>query len=466
MTLSLRPYQDRFVSDLRAAYGEGARSVLGVMPTGSGKTVCFSYMAQQAHAKGLRVGLVAHRVEILDQIGRALTAWDVPHGYITPGRPLDPLARVHVASVFSLARRVERLRARPYDLLIVDEAHHAAVGSSWHQVVDVHRRAGRRILGVTATPRRLSGEPLAPSFDRMVIGPTTAELIDLKALSPYRAFAPATPDLEGVGRRMGDYIKSELDKAMDKPTITGDAVGNYLKWARGKRALAFCVSIAHAEHVAASFRASGVEAQAIDGKMSRADRAAAIAAFEAGRTLVLTSCDLVSEGFDLPAIEAAILLRPTQSLALHLQQVGRALRIYPGKSHALILDHADNLARHGLPDDPQDWTLEGAVKKRGGAGGAPPLPIRTCASCFGVFRPAPVCPHCGVAAEVEGRQVREVEGELDELDLDRVRREKRQEVGRAGSLEALIKLGVERGYKNPRAWAGYILTVRAARGRR
>lgn len=457
---TLRPYQERFIASIRAAYAAGSRRVLGVSPTGSGKTVCFSFMASQAVAKGLRVGIVAHRIEILDQIATALDQWGVPYGFVAPGRQINPLAPVQICSVQSLVRRIERYQARPFDFLIVDEAHHAAAGTSWAAVIGVH--ADKRILGVTATPTRLSGEPLTECFDNLVIGPTTAELIALGALSPYIAFAPATPELGMVKRRMGDYDRAELDAFMDKATITGDAVREYQRRTPGKRAVAFCVSVAHAEHVAASFMGAGIAALSVDGKMDRRVRSAAIASFKAGETMVLTSADLVSEGFDLPAIEAAILLRPTRSLALYLQQVGRALRPYPGKDRAVILDHASNIRAHGLPDDEREWSLEGREKgKRGPIG--PTMPTNMCERCFYIGRPFTACPLCGHVREVQGRIVELVAGDLEAVDVEAVRRARKVEQASARTLDELIRLGTSRGYPNPHGWARHMIAARAKR---
>lgn len=455
--ITLRPYQEKFISDIREAYRRGAKSVLGVAPTGSGKTVCFSYMAQSAASRKLRVGILAHRIELLDQISATLVKFDVPHAFIAPGRQANPFEYVQVCSVRSVASKIERYVKNPFDLLIVDEAHHAAGGSSWHQVISAHK--GKHVLGVTATPQRLSGEPLADAFDEMVQGPSVETLMEIGALSKYRAFAPVTPDMNGVPRRMGDFARAENEATMDKPTITGDAVLTYLKLAKGKRAIVFCVSISHAEHVAAQFSANDIPAASLDGKMGKLDRKNTLADFEAGRVLVLTSCEIVSEGFDLPAIEAAILLRPTQSLALHLQQVGRALRTWPGKEKALILDHAGNLARHGLPDDPREWSLKGAEKRAGGIGGS--LPTVTCDGCFAVFRPLLACPYCGLEREIEGRKIEEVEGELGELDLEAIKRSQKTEVAQARDLPALMAIARARGY-NPR-WAQHIMEARSKR---
>ena len=457
--MQLRPYQDRIMDDIRSAYRSGQRSVLAVAPTGSGKTVLFSYAAKIASERGKRVGIIAHRIELLDQCSDTLNQWGVQHGFVAPGRGVDPFARVQVCSVQSLARKIKNGIFRPYDFCIIDEAHHAVAGSSWGQVIDAHPEA--KILGVTATPARLGGEPLS-AFQTMVVGPTVRELIDLGALTPYSLFCPPAVDMTRVSRRGGDYARDENETAMDKPTVTGDAVREYLRRARGKRAVAFCVSIAHAQHVAAQFLASGVASESIDGKMDRSARFAVLDRFRRGETLVLTSADLVSEGFDLPAIEAAILLRPTQSLALCLQQVGRALRPFPGKDRAIILDHAGNLGpngRHGLPDDDREWTLEGRVKGQG-VSGTPTIPMSQCAHCFFTGRPFVVCPSCGHERAIEGRKVEEVEGELQEIDLEAARRAKRVEQARAAGLAELIALGKQRGYKKPEAWAKFVWASR------
>ncbi len=454
--ITLRPYQQDLIGGIRAAYAGGAGSVLGVMPTGAGKTVCFSYMAAAASERGRRVGIVAHRAEILDQIGRTLRQFGVHHGYIAPGFTPDPFAPVQVCSVQAMARKIERYVDRPFDFLIVDEAHHAAAGTGWHAVINAHR--GKHVLGVTATPRRLSGEPLSIAFDRMVMGPTPKELTRLGALTPYRLFAPFRPDMSGVSRRAGDFVRSEVGDLMDKPTITGDAVAHYRRICNGKRAVVFCVSVSHAEHVAAQFVAAGIPAASLDGGMSRDERKAVLRQFEDGDVPILTSCDIVSEGFDVPSIEAAILLRPTDSLALYLQQVGRALRPADGKSAAIILDHAGNSVSrlyggrgHGFPDDDREWSLDGERGVKAG-GGERTIPTVICGVCFAVFRPAPCCPECGSRRDAQGREITQVDGVLEEVDPNLVRMARREEqdkinerVRLARGLSALCRVAIDLG---------------------
>jgi superfamily II DNA or RNA helicase len=245
-------------------------------------------------------------------------------------------------------------------------------------------------------------------FDDMILGPTVRQLIDLGSLSEYRMYAPKQAvDLTGIARRGGDYARGEVAAAMDKPAIHGDAVAHYRRHCDGAPAVAFCVSVEHAEHVAESFRASGYRSASIDGSMPREIRRGILQEFSRGGLNVLTSCDLISEGFDVPGIVAAILLRPTQSLALYLQQVGRALRVAPGKSHAVILDHVKNSESrdkggqgHGMPCQDREWSLIGrdAGSRKTKAGEAA---VRQCESCFAVSpAAASACRECGKAFPV------------------------------------------------------------------
>lgn len=398
--------------------------------------------------------ILVHRQELQLQASRSLSAMGVAHGLIAPGhnRTTHP---VQVASVQTLIRRRERPR---FDLIIIDEAHHAVAGT-WRKILDLYPAA--KVLGVTATPCRTDGAGLDDVFDHMVVGPSTASLIDMGFLVRPVVYAPPTAvDLSGVRKRGGDYDQRDVAERMDKPAITGDAVGHYRRLAPGKPAIAFCASVAHAQHVAEQFRQAGFIARSIDGSMADTDRKQAIADLGNGRLHVLTSCDIVSEGTDIPVVEAAILLRPTTSLSLYLQQVGRALRPAPGKDRALILDHVGNCLRHGLPDDPRDWTLQGVERTTSNARDDVP-PVKQCERCYAVFKPSPVCPACGHVHQVKAREIQQVEGELQEVDPEVIRRQQRAEVGRARTLADLQEIARQRGYS-----MGWAYNVFRARGRK
>ena len=464
--IRLRDYQQTIADSVRAAYARGRRAPLVVLPTGGGKTVLFSYVTQCAIARGRTVLLLAHRAELVLQIAGTLARFECPHEIIAPGPIIrqsqvaqfrehgrvytDPKARAYVASAQTLLRRLETVTFTP-DIIVVDEAHHLTEASTWGQIVAHWPDA--KLLPVTATPIRLDGRGLgmgAGGFaDDMICGPTMRELIDAGSLSRYRIFAPPTAlDLTGVRTRAGDYAKDQLADALDKPTITGDVVAHYRRLAPGKRAVAFCVSVAHAQHVAREFQQAGIVAEFLDGTIDATARAATIARFSAGETQVLLSCDIVSEGFDLPAIEVAILLRPTKSLSLYLQQVGRALRPFPGKAEAIILDHVGAVITHGLPDEDRDWTLDGVTKrKRAPDDSEPEVKITTCPECFAIHAAAPACPACGHTYPVTERKLEQADGELVELgaaELEAIRRQKRVLQGKAQSIDELLAQGISR----------------------
>ena len=369
---SLRPDQLALTGKVRERFSAGVQSVIAVAPCGFGKTICFASLTAQAYQTGRRVMALVHREELLDQVSDTFTQFNVEHGCIAPMRPNHRHRPIQIASVFSLCRRLADYE--PPDLLIIDEAHHATAGS-WGKIFAAWPNAHR--LGVTASPERLNGQGLEDIFQEMIIGPSVRELINRGSLSEYKIFAPPTNVTDGIHRRAGDYDRKELGLAVDKPTITGDAIQHYRTLCDGKRALVFCVSIQHAQHIAEDFTKAGYRASKIDGRMQSWERRKLVTDFRAGRIQILTSCDIVSEGFDLPAVEVAILLRPTQSLVLFTQQIGRALRPYPGKKCAIILDHANNTRTHGLPDEERNWSLQGK-EVRTNYDSEPSVSVRTC----------------------------------------------------------------------------------------
>lgn len=450
--ITLRAYQERVLTESREAYRERNRAVLLCMPTGAGKTVTASTVVHGAAAKHNRVWWLCHRRELVSQASQTFHNLGIPHGTVQAGFVSDPLALVQVASIQTIARRMDALPDP--DLIVFDETHHIGA-ASWDAIF--HRFPRARVLGLTATPWRLDGQGLGRWYSRMILGPTTSELIDEGALSRFRLFAPASPDLSDVGTTAGDYQRGALAKAMDKPQIVGDAIQHYQALCAGKRAVAFAAGVENSRNIAAQFNAAGIPAEHVDGAMHPDMRDAAVERFRRGETLVLSNADLFGEGFDVPAIEAAILLRPTKSLSLHLQQVGRALRPAPGKDHAVILDHAGNSLIHGLPDDVRDWSLDDREKRKRSAPSE--VPVRQCGECFYVYRPAPKCPQCGHVPPVTVREIEQVEGTLQEVQA--VKAKARSEVGKARTLEDLQRIGRERGYKP--GWAMAMHRARAGR---
>lgn len=433
-----------------------------VCPTGGGKTVMFCYMAQRAVARGGRVVVLVHRDELIDQVANTLHRFNVPTTFVAPGRKYRHHLPVVVASVFTLKNRLDIVHSP--SLCIVDEAHHCTAKSSWGKVLSTW--ANTKVVGVTATPQRLSGEGLNEVFDDIVIGPTTADLIDEGHLSPFDYYLPGEVDLTGVGFSMGDYNKTDLEGAMNKPGVTGSAVETYRKLAHGKRAVVFCVSLKHAAAVRDQYLTAGYRAEVIDGKMDTASRRALVKRFAEGGVDILVSCDVVSEGFDLPAIEVVQMLRPTASTSLCLQQWGRGLRTFPGKDRAIILDHVGNCRRHLFPDSEREWSLE--AKKKSKKQASDKLPVRLCPVCFRALPTATAkCP-CGHVFQTKAREVEQKPGELVKVSAQlkaAMAAQRKQEQASATTYEQLVALGQSRGYSFPREWALKIMASRQNRTR-
>ena len=449
-----RPYQTELIDDLRSSLYTHRR-VLVQLPTGGGKTFCAATIAKGAAAKGKRVYFVVHRIELLEQASQTFTDDGITHGILVAGRP-TPQDRIIVAMEATLARRLGTVV--PPDLLFDDECHHAVaatrmrIAQAWPDAWSV---------GLTATPIRLDGKGLRDRYDAMVCGPTTAELIQQGWLSKYKAFAPSTPDLSGVRKRCGDFSQEDIDDVMRSRAIVGDIVSHYCKLAFGKRAIIFAASIAHSIDLIAAFTAAGIPAAHLDGETPADRRRAVVTAFAAGSIHVLSNVGLFGEGFDVPAVESVILARPTQSLGLHLQMIGRALRPFDGKPYAVILDHAGNLGRLGFPDDDFAWSLDGVEKRARDTGSA--VSVVQCLRCYCCYRPAPACPECGYAHAPKPRELKQVDGDLVEVRREDERRQWRQKQGRAQSIDDLVAIGRAKGMKNPFGWAKHVLQARSAR---
>jgi superfamily II DNA or RNA helicase len=437
------------VENILNAYRKGYKSPLLVAPCGFGKTVVFAHVAARARAKGNKTIICVHRQELLRQTCATLARLDVPFGVIAAGLPTNIKEPVQVASIHTLARRLEHYEAP--DIIVIDEAHHA-VANTWKAVVEAYSTS--RILGVTATPWRANGEGLKKVFDAMIIGAMATDLINRGRLAkPIYYAPPQIAQFDDVRTRMGDYQQSEIDKRMDKPHITGDAINHYNRICPNARAVVFCTSCRHADHVAADFTAAGIPAASIDGALSDTDRKQRIDDLASGKIRILTSCELISEGFDLPSVETAIMLRPTQSLAVWIQQAGRALRTAPNKVNAHIIDHVGNVFRHGAIEHITDWSLDGAPAKV--ARNKEVIPnIRRCKNCFVVYPTSlSSCPECGAASEKTRKEIMQQEGELRALALEEIKAKRTVERKSAHSLHQLILLGQSRGYKNPYLWA-------------
>jgi superfamily II DNA or RNA helicase len=415
----LRPYQAALVERLRQSYRTGHEAPVLQLATGAGKTWVFVSIVRGAAAKGNRTLIVVHTRELVGQTRAKLEAVGVRHGVLGSGVNRDLDAPVLVETIQSLVRRRETLPA--FGLAIFDEAHHSRA-TTWARLIATQPQA--KILGCSATPARTDGKGLGIGcggcFDDLIVGPSTAELIADKWLSPVRSFVPGLPpDLDGVGVRGGDYVPAELAAMVDTKKITGNAIEEYRRRADHRPAIAFCALVSHAEHVASAFREAGYRSACVEGRTRKAERDRLIWGLGTGEIEVLTSCDLISEGLDVPSVGAVILLRPTKSLALHRQQIGRGMRPAPGKDVLIVNDHVGNTLAHGLPESEPAWSLDGFVP--------PPRNLTwVCSECRGVNPSgAEECSHCGYRRPARvgggGRKAPVVvPGELDELTAEKL----------------------------------------------
>jgi len=458
----LRDYQEKLIELLRLAIKMGRRRPLVVAATGSGKTVVFSSVANSAAKRGKRVLILAHRDTLIKQASNKLRDNNVEHGIIMAGFTQNLRAMVQVASVQTLVRRVEKLRWTP-DLIIIDEAHLSAAKS---YLAIINHWSDAVVVGFTGSPCRLDGKPLGAEsggiYDDLIQAISPAELMDRGFLVRPVVYAPAEQlDLSGIKKSMGDYDTKALAEVVDKPKLIGDAVNQYRKICNGAPAVAWCVTVEHARHVANEFTANGIPAEMLCGEHDTPHREKVLKKLETGEVKVVTFVGILVEGVDCPAIEAIIMLRPTMSLSSYLQVIGRGLRPFTDrhgrkKEVCYVIDHAGLTFRHGFADEDREWELNGEVKKKGKRkkDDEPTIPVTQCTKCYACFKPAPGCPHCGEPVEVKVRKVEHVDGELHEITremAEAMRKDKRREVGRAQSLEELQKIAAERGYKS--SWA-------------
>ncbi len=470
MTVTLRQYQVDAIEAVRRELAAGRRCVLLCAPTGAGKTVMFSAMVAAALAKGKRVLVLVHRRELVDQAVDKLRALGIEPGVILAGVTPRPELPVQVASIQTLGAVREKVRCRPLppaDLVIPDEAHHAVSGT-WKRLLAEYPKA--TIVGATATPWRTDKLGLADIFETHVVAATVAELIANGSLCEYDVRAYDAPDLHEVPIVGGDFHQGKLALACNTTVHVGEVVGEYLGYGRGRRALLFAVSVEGSRAIVAEFLAKGVRAEHVDGTTPKLERAAILRRLAAGETQVVSNVGCFTEGFDCPGIEICILDRPTMSLSLFLQMVGRGLRPAPGKARALLVDHGGNFLRHGLPDDDRDYSLTATPQRV--------AELHRCPLCLDVFHRINddgSCPKCSEIIappreerEEQARREKErVEGELLNKEQIKQRREeekhrqaleRKRELAEAFGADSkqeayslLVAIATKRGYD--RKWA-------------
>lgn len=472
---SLYDDQHEWVQSIRTA-ARTSKAILGCSPCGSGKTRMAAWLAASTINKGGKVMFDAPLKELRGQISNTFTEFGIPHSFVSSGMEHNPFAKAFVSTSATLANRLDR--APKVNVVFMDETH--ILGAGRERIIQHYRQQGTTVIGLSASPERTDGMDLSGLYDEMIEGLSPGQLMDMKRLSGYKLFSASKPSFEGVKVSGGEFVQSEIASFMESQTqLVGDCVSHYRKLAMGKRHLVYACSVKHSQLVAQAFRDDGISVGHIDGSMSEADRIAIIKAFARREIKVLTSVSLLLAGFDMAqasgdpnaVVESMSDLRPTKSRPTQTQKIGRATRVKPDGSDAILIDHASNCfhpdgsVNHGPPDHCPPWNWKGREKTKSGSA-EKALPARQCPACFFVARPAPACMACGHVFEIKSRIVETVEGDLVEVtreEMKHIAKQERQIQGKAQTLEDLQELARRTG-KKP-AWARMVWQARQSKRR-
>lgn len=455
--VALRGYQRDVIERVGAAVAAGRHRILLVAPTGSGKTVVGAELVRLAVARRERVLFIAHRRELVQQASAKLHANGVDHGIIQAGFPTRPGEPVQVASVQTLLARAIRgsaIEMPEAGLLIVDEAHHARA-RTYRRIVDAC--PGAVVLGLTATPCRGDGRGLGNVFEVMVECPPVPDLIGLGYLVATKVYAPTEPDLTGVRIERGDYVEKQIAAVMDRPALIGDVVTHWHRLAERRRTVVFASGVAHSVHLRDEFRRSGVWAEHIDGSTPSDERDGILARLARGEVEVVSNAMVLTEGWDCPEVGCLVLARPTRSVALFRQMVGRAMRTAPGKSDAILLDHAGAVFQHGLPEEPVAWTLDTDRRAENPAQTArangQAARLTNCPECAAVRWAGKPCSVCGWRPVPRPAAVDVADGELGRVQNGRAQGHAHSAAEQLRFFRQLLWMANERGYKH--GWAAH-----------
>lgn len=464
-SFALRPYQQDGVRLISEAFQSRIKRVLYQLVTGGGKTIVFCNISQRVKAKGKSVLILVHRDELLMQTSNKLTSQGVSHGIIAPGFSTS-FEKVQVASVQTLVRRLDRPDLPHFDLIVIDEAHHAVAGN-WLKILDRYKDSF--FLGVTATPARLDGKGLGGVFQTLILGPSMKELRDLGHISPYQIYTPEEDMIDRSAIRKnskGEFRSDDVDDVMSQPKIVGCVLQQYTEICAGQTFVGFAHSVERAEQYAAQFRAAGFRVQSVDGNMDKDLRRKYIQQVGTGELHGIWNCQIISEGTDIPAVSCGILANPTESLVQYLQQVGRTLRPAPGKTIATILDPVGNTGVHGVPDEDREWTLEKGIIRQKSKDKV--IRSKKCPSCRRTISAAATkCVYCNHEFVTKGRYIQQVDGKLVLLGSgDPIKRannweeQKKRDYKNAKTRQQLEEFAKKYGYKE--GWVEHNIENRKA----
>lgn len=403
MEINLRPYQLALKNKAREAFKNNKRVIL-LAPCGSGKTVIASSIMQDAIKKGNKVWFIVHRSELMKQANDTLERYGIPK------------KNIEVYMVQSLAHKLDKIKEEP-NLIIVDECQHSS-SSTYRKIINQYPNA--YILGLSATPTRLTGKPLGDIYETIISEVTAKQLIEMKYLADYSYYAPELNiDFNNIKIKAGDYDTEDVNRAMSKAKIYGDIIKTYKKLANNKKTILYCASIEYSKKMEKLFSENGYKIKHFDGTTPEKERQQIVEDFRNNKIQMLTNVDLIGEGFDVPDCECVLLLRPTQSLNLFIQSSTRCLR-KNGDKKAIIIDYVNNIQKHGLPTMDRQWSLDKKIKEYDNENDDGTLRIRVCKECFSTFEGGNVCPYCGAEYELTAIEIENIK----EVQLKKVEEER------------------------------------------
>lgn len=416
----LRDYQKRAVEEVRAVIASGLKRVVMVLPTGAGKSIIFAEIIRLAREKGRTVLWLVHRRNLVIQMQETLEKFGIESGVIMSGIESNTSEPVQLGTMQTYSRRLNlgRIETNRFfidaDLLLIDEGHRS-LSKGYLDIIKLYSE--KIVIACTATPMRADQRGLGEVYEKIVDVVGVKELTEKGHLAAARYFVPTDIDLDKIKITRGDYEIKGLDTAMNKPKLIGDIVENWLRIAEGRKTIIFCTTVKHSRNVCDAFLSKGIPAYHLDSKSSDNERESAFLGMSNGSTKIITNVALYQEGMDCPDISCVVMARPTKSLGLYRQCVGRGLRPSRENIDCIVIDHGGVVEEHGMVDEEVVWTLDG--KKRAWKKKKQKEPkeksLVTCSVCNLVFEGADKCPDCGSPVKSFGKKVETLDADLEEL---------------------------------------------------